>query len=72
MTQSGEFALELAMLEGASISRLEAIAAERDSEKILAAIAEEEFCTAKTLRPVVTASGFASCNLDDTGKGESQ
>ena len=58
------------MLQGASISDALAIAVTRDSEKILAAIADEEFETAKTMRPV-TPSGFASDRLNDTGKGES-
>ena len=72
MTSSGEFALELAMLQGASIADALAIAVTRDSERVLAAIADEELCTAKTLRPVVTVSGFAASCLDDNGRGESQ
>ncbi len=68
MSPSGEYALMVAMFEGANIKEVAAIAAERDSERVMAAIWAEEFDTAKTLRPV-TPTGFASSYLDDDSKG---
>jgi hypothetical protein len=73
MSASGEFRLflaelshadERAILEGASLNDVLAIAATRDSDRVLAAIADEEFDSAPTLRPA--SIGFASSDLDDT------